>query len=385
MLNSFLIVVLWRLIAEMNKEWIDISYSIKEWAKWAGIRLLVITPAVALEAGYWLTKGLNILFDSSRKSYYKLLTVYDALPYKGMPGTMLETNTARLISSEVTIEPITDIFAEIEGKQLMILGEMGSGKSTIAQYFAYTVGGKVKVYECEGTPEDWQGLEVIGEGENWEAINKSMADDLEDLSNQLKLRKEKGDSALNGTEKVIIAEEFPELVSKCGNCSEWLDRHARRGRKARRFTILLSQYDRVGAWGMEGKSDLLDAFRRLRLGKKAVNHARLLKRDDLAEWLRRDRAHVLLDDYPAILPGYREMKSVTQRLPMLMEATAVTPVEPAQTGLNSDSELTLWRAISAHLASGRGESWIIKEILGYQGSSYQRGREIFQALKSRFS
>lgn len=368
----------------MTREWIDISYSIKQWTKWAGVRLLVVTPAVVLEGGYWCTKGLNILFDTARKSYYKLLTVYDALPYQGMPGTAIEATTARLIS-ECRIEPINDIFAEIEGKQLMILGEMGSGKSTIAQYFAYTVGGKIKVYECEGTPDDWQGLEVIGEGENWEAINESMADDLEDLSNQLKTRKEKGDSALNGTEKIIIAEEFPELVSKCENCGEWLDRHARRGRKARRFTILLSQYDRVSAWGMEGKSDLLDAFRRLRLGKKAVNHARSLKRDDLVEWLRGDRNRALLDDDPVTLPSYREMKAVTQRLPMLTGSTAVTTVEPPRTELDPDSELTLWRAISAHLASGRGESWVIKEILGYQGSSYQRGREIFEALKSRFT
>lgn len=368
----------------MNREWIDISYSIKQWAKWAGIRLVVVTPVIVLEGGYWLTKGLNCLFDSARKSYYKLLTVYDALPYQGMPGTAMEATTARLIS-QCSIEPINDIFAEIEGKQLMILGEMGSGKSTIAQYFAYTVGGKVKVYECEGTPEDWQGLEVIGKGEDWEAINQAMEEDLEDLTAQLKTRTEKGDAALAGSEKVIIVEEFPELVTKCDASGEWLDRHARRGRKARRFTILLSQYDRVSAWGMEGKSDLLDAFRRLRLGKKAVNHARSLKRDDLVEWLRADRSRALLDDEPVTLPSYREMKLVTQRVPILTGSSAVTTTELARTEIDPDSELTLWRAISAHLAAGRGESWVIKEILGYQGSSYQKGREIFQALKTRFT
>lgn len=368
----------------MTREWIDISYSIKQWAKWAGIRLLVVTPAVVLEGGYWVSKGFTKLFDTARKSYYKLLTVYDALPYQGMPGSVIEVTSARLVN-ESTIQPITDIFTEIEGKQLMILGEMGSGKSTIAQYFAYTVGGKVKVYECEGTPEDWQGLEVIGKGEDWEAINTELGEDLEDLSSQLKARSEKGEAALSGTEKVIIVEEFPEIAQKCDNASEWLDRHARRGRKARRFTILLSQYDRVAAWGMEGKSDLLDAFRRLRLGKKAVTHARSLKRDDLVEWLRRDRAHALLDDDPVILPSYREMKSVTQRLPMMLGSAAVTAIEPARTEILEGSEITLWKAISAHLAAGRGESWVIKEILGYQGSSYQKGREEFEALKRKFS
>jgi hypothetical protein len=164
----------------------------------------------------------------------------------------------------------------------MIIGEMGPGKSTLAQYLAYTVGGVVRVYECEGTPTDWQGLEVIGKGEDWGAIEHGMAEDLEDLSDQLKIRTERGDAALVGTERVIIAEEYPELVAKVPSSGEWLERHARRGRKAQRFTILLSQYDRVAAWGLEGKSDLADAFFRIRLGKKAQAHAKSLKNQILA-------------------------------------------------------------------------------------------------------
>lgn len=112
---------------------------------------------------------------------------------------------------------------------------------------------------------------MIGKGEDWTAIERGMMEDLEDLSNQMKLRTERGDNALEGTERVIIVEEYPELVSKVPSSGEWLERHARRGRKARRFTVLLSQYDRVAAWGLEGKSDLADAFYRIRLGKKRLS------------------------------------------------------------------------------------------------------------------
>ena len=99
-------------------------------------------------------------------------------------------------------------------------------------------------------------------------------------------------------------------MTKVESSAEWLERHARRGRKARRFTILLSQYDRVAAWGLEGKSDLGDAFYRWRLGKKAVAFAKSLKNDNLVNWLKIDRFHCLLDDPPCKLPLHREMQRV---------------------------------------------------------------------------
>jgi energy-coupling factor transporter ATP-binding protein EcfA2 len=292
-------------------------------------------------------------------------------------------------------EIITDIISAIEGKQLMIIGEMGTGKSTLAQYLAYTVGGKVKVYECEGTPDDWVGLEVIGKGENWSAIEQGMLDDLDELSNQMKIRNERGDNALVGTEKVIICEEYPELVSKVECSSEWLERHARRGRKARRFTILLSQYDRVSAWGLEGKSDLADAFYRLRLGKKAVSHAKSLKDDALISWLLSDRSHCLLDDAPCKLPSYREMKAVTVRLQLPAVTQNHQETTIAQNDLlprgklsvtvnSSKSDLdtsVLKRAILGLLEAGMSDSRVIKEVMGYEGGNYQKGKLLLEELK----
>lgn len=277
----------------------------------------------------------------------------------------------------------------------MIIGEMGSGKSTIAQYLAYSIGGSVKVYECEGTPTDWQGLEVIGKGEDWESINESMIGDLEDLTNQMQLRMEKGDNALVGTEKVIICEEYPELVNKVESSGEWLERHARRGRKAKRFTVLLSQYDRVAAWGLEGKADLQEAFYKLRLGKKAVSFAKQLKNDELIAWLRQDRSHCLLDEHPCKLPSYREMKSVTQRLqlpannqPVVTAETAVQqPIEEQELSVTVNYEgeniglETMSKAVIALQGTGMSDTAIIKDVLGYSGSRYRKGREILASIR----
>ena len=329
--------------------------------------------------------GLSLV-DQTEKASHHLLDIYAQMPHMGVMGATYMDTTATLVTD---IQPITDVITAIEGKQVMVIGEMGTGKSTLAQYLAYTIGGTIKVYECEGTPEDWQGLDVVGKGEDFDAIEAGMQSDLEDLSSQLKIRNERGDNALVGSERVIICEEYPELVSKCESSGEWLERHARRGRKARRFTILLSQYDRVAAWGLEGKADLAEAFRKLRLGKKAVMHARSLKRDDLIDWLKQDRSHCLLDDEPCKLPPYREMIAVTQRLSLPSRnqpsVTAETPAQqhfqPVQPDKNQ-LEKTIKNAVKACLEAGFSDSKIIKDILGYQGSQYQKGKEILENLKA---
>lgn len=342
-----------------------------------------------------LKLGITIT-QATENAVKKLLKVYDALPYRGVP--MSQVIEASAVPIEEPLEIITDIIAAIEGKQVMIIGEMGTGKSTLAQYLAYTVGGRVRVYECEGTPTDWQGLEVIGKGENWAAIENGMADDLDDLSNQLKLRNERGDDALVGTERVMIAEEYPELVSKVSSSGEWLERHARRGRKARRFAILLSQYDRVAAWGLDGKSDLADAFFRIRLGKKALAHAKSLKNEALISWLKSDQSHCLLDDIPLLLPPYREMKAATVRNGSTTVQpyydNVINPEKPPKNDLKpaagadltencSDNDRVLWRLIQ-RLGSGKSDSAIVTEVLGFTGKRYGDGAVLLDRLRKQF-
>lgn len=326
----------------------------------------------------------------TRQSITNLLRLYDQLPYMGTHSKNLVETTAVPILDEPE-EIITDVIDAIQDKQVMIIGEMGTGKSTIAQYLAYTIGGKVKVYEPEGTPDDWQGLEVVGKGENWNAIQAGMESDLQDLSNRIQKRMQEGSSFLEGSEQVVICEEYPELVNKVSCSGEWLDRHARRGRKARRFTILLSQYDKVAAWGLEGKSDLAEAFFKIRLGKKAIAHAKSLKNDELVNWLKKDRSHCLIDDSPCKLPSYREMKSIISR-PFLNQGiepqnTPEKIPEPAQSKdfeeIFSDSDAFLWRLIQK-FGGDKSDSSIVTEILGMTGKKYAEGKTLLERLRRHY-
>ncbi|MEH1971094.1 hypothetical protein [Nostoc sp.] len=348
---------------------------------------------------YGVTAALKLgitICQATENAVKKLLKVYDALPYAGVPMSQVIEASAAVV--EEPLEIITDIIAAIEGKQVMIIGEMGTGKSTLAQYLAYTIGGRVRVYECEGTPTDWQGLEVIGKGEDWAAIERAMTEDLEDLSDQLKLRTERGDGALLGSERVTIVEEYPEVSTKVTISGEWLERHARRGRKALRPTILLSQYDRVAAWGIEGKSDLADAFYRIRLGKKAIAHAKSLKNEQLINWLKQDQSHCLLDDQPLKLPPYREMKAATVRggstIVQPYYDNAINPQKRVENDLKSspgadleencsDNDRVLWRLIQ-RLGGGKSDSAIVTEVLGFTGRRYGEGAALLERLRKQF-
>ncbi|WP_235019032.1 hypothetical protein [Tolypothrix sp. NIES-4075] len=369
---------------------------IAKYALWGTGRVMLSGWLFGLYGVTVVCKVTIQIAEMTRQTTLQLLKVYDQLPYMGAAVQNIIDVSATTVEEPLDI--ITDIIAATEGKQVMVIGEMGTGKSTIAQYLAYTVGGRVKVYECEGTPTDWLGLEVVGKGEDWTAIERGMMADLEDLSNQMKTRNERGDSALEGTERVIIVEEYPELVTKVPSSGEWLERHARRGRKARRFTVLLSQYDRVAAWGLEGKSDLADAFYRIRLGKKAAAHAKSLKNNVLVEWLKLDRSHCLLDDSPCKLPSYREMKAATSRHgstmlppgsdnaihPQIEAEKALKPAPEADYEENcSDADRLLMRMIQ-RFGAEKSDSDIVTEILGFTGKRYSEGKTLLEKLRRLF-
>lgn len=383
---------------------------------WSTGRLLLVTVPISCDVGMFVSRTFYTTFELLKKTWCShILKTYDSLPYAYADDGIKEVE-AQLIRTE-SIQPITNLIEAIQGKQLMVIGEMGTGKSTIAQYLAYSIGGRIRVIECEGTPDDWKGLEVIGKGENWQQIDDFLTSELLDLSQQMRIRNQLGDVALNGTETTTIVEEYPELVNKCLHASEWLDRHARRGRKARRFKILLSQYDKVAAWGLEGKSDLIEAFYKIRLGKKAIAHAKSLKNEALIQWLRQDRSHALLDDEALKLPSYQEMRAVLPRFLPSSPATILSPAvvsggitpdaiagvapvvearseqpvseaaeppQPLQTpqlqATAASSELVSGRALKALLDAGYSPSRVVKEVMGYTGDRYSEGKQKFTQL-----
>ncbi|MCC5606656.1 hypothetical protein LC612_07610 [Nostoc sp. CHAB 5834] len=154
----------------------------------------------------------------------------------------------------------------------------------------------------------------------------------------------------------------------------------------------------TAAWGLEGKSDLADAFFRIRLGKKAIAHAKSLKNEQLINWLKADQSHCLLDDYPFKLPPYREMKAVITRngstIVQPYSDNAINPQKSPKNDLKpalradleencSENDRVIWRLIQ-RLGGGKSDSAIVTEVLGFTGKRYGEGAALLERLRRQF-
>lgn len=362
---------------------------------WSCGRLVLVLVPVTCDIGMFATKTVYSTLELLKRSWTThILKTYDALPYQFADGGMTVTPVEPAVSH---IQPLTDILKALEGKHTVIVGGTGTGKSTLAQTIAYQVGGTVKVYDPDCLPTEWQGLEVVGRKGDFQSINEAMQHDLVELQELQELRGEGGDSAIAGRDRVFIAEEFPILVEECEAASTWFKRHAKRGRRVRRFVIGIAQNDTVTNWGLEGDAGTLNSFCIIRLGKFAIRHAERLKDSHIAAWLRQQERPAMIDDLPLRLPEPTRMPFLAAVPATIVQPQgnhAITPQqsseqspEPAQEEgfeeIVPGGDRLLWRLI-CQLGDGKSDSAVVTEVLGYTGRRYQQGCELLADLRAKF-
>jgi hypothetical protein len=393
----------------MTREWLEIplnvSDKIGQFAIWAGTRVIIATPALAIYTWKQFAR-LNLhLAEMAERSYAKILIVFDSLPYGGMAGSQLIEIEAKTITS--SLEVCTDIIEVLEGKHGLLIGGTGDGKTTTAMYLAYSVGGQIKVYDADAAADEWLGLAVIGRRADFAAIDAAMKADIDELQERTILRGEKGSHACDGMDTVTIAEEFPLLVGEVESASEWLIKHGKRGRRVKKFILAIAQNDTVANFGIQGDSGVMDCFRVIRLGKKAHAYARKLKNPALEEWLRGDRSRILVDDIPVQLPPYREIQKVIQQgsigythIPLQLSqgytsTTEISPEQPPEATENqgfqvleagfSESPESLLERILAAFDDKKSDDWIAKNIFGATGgNSYYKAKDRIAKIRGRW-
>lgn len=259
-----------------------------------------------------------------------------------------------------------DIESSLKKPHLMILGETGSGKSTICKYLVSQVNAPCLIIDPHASPTDWRGFVVTGSGRNYEAI----ATEFERLANLMQLRYEARDKGISQFEPlIVIIDEFPAIASSLGKgATDTVKLLAREARKVSIRMCLLSQGAEVKTLGLEGEGSIRECFAMLRLGNFALNHAKSLKDKAIGEALENSDRPAMLDQLPCNLP----MLSDAQSMPVLplpsdyLELVADNAIAPPSSALSAlTAPAPLASAPSAHNQQSASLSAPLQAIVDY--------------------
>jgi len=217
---------------------------------------------------------------------------------------------AREIAIAATVEaPAPVKFASIESSlkkpHLMILGETGSGKSTICKYLVSQVNAPCLIIDPHASPTDWRGFNVVGSGRNYADI----ATEFDRLANLMQSRYEERDKGVTQFDPlIVIIDEFPAIASALGKgATDTVKLLAREARKVQIRMCLLSQGAEVKTLGLEGEGSIRESFAMLRLGSFALTHA---KQQKVLEAIDNSDRPAMLDQLPCNLPSLSDNQSL---------------------------------------------------------------------------
>jgi hypothetical protein len=279
------------------------------------------------------------------------------------------------IAQPTIIEPTAPVkYAPIESSlkkpHLMILGETGSGKSTICKYLVSQVNAPCLIIDPHASPTDWRGFVVTGSGRNYEAI----ATEFERLANLMQLRYEARDKGISQFDPlIVIIDEFPAIASSLGkSATDTVKLLAREARKVSIRMCLLSQGAEVKTLGLEGEGSIRECFAMLRLGNFALTHGKQSKDKAISEALENSDRPAMLDQLPCNLP----ILSDAQTMPVLplpndyLELIGNTAIAPPSSAMQTQSQ-------SQALAP------VFESILQFlDGKDWQRDNYIKQSIRA---
>ncbi len=214
------------------------------------------------------------------------------------------------IAQPEVITPVkyADIKTSLNKPHLMILGETGSGKSTICKYLVSQVNAPCLIIDPHASPNDWRGFVVTGSGRNYGDI----ANEFERLANLMQSRYEQRDQGITQFEPlIVIIDEFPAIASSLGKgATDTVKLLAREARKVSIRMCLLSQGAEVKTLGLEGEGSIRECFAMLRLGNFALSHAKSLKDKGISEAIDSQDRPAMLDQLPCNLPVLNDSQSM---------------------------------------------------------------------------
>lgn len=183
-----------------------------------------------------------------------------------------------------SMNPISSVLPMVEWIRLLVersihlllIGGTGEGKTSLAKLLLVlriNIGHRVIVIDPDAARDTWGDLEVIGAGDDFESIDMMFLSLLEE-------QRLRGEKRSKGTEEeslfqplTIVVDEVPSLQIHCSTWKAFFEQVGSRGRKREMYLILLTQSNRVGSLGIEGRGDLRENFTKVHLNSRQIESA----------------------------------------------------------------------------------------------------------------
>jgi hypothetical protein len=300
-----------------------------QWSSNAIYGSAIILSLATFAPSHWSSKFVNVaigplLFAISNRldrlrdyasGYGAISETQSHMQYRNWLDASLQP-PKREIQVQAPIAPVevttpvkyAPIESSLKKPHLMILGETGSGKSTICKFLVSQVNAPCVIIDPHASPTDWRGFNVIGSGRNYEAI----ANEFERLANLMQSRYEQRDKGVTQFDPlIVIIDEFPAIASSLGKgATDTVKLLAREARKVSIRMCLLSQGAEVKTLGLEGEGSIRECFAMLRLGNFALSHAKSLKDKGISEAIDSQDRPAMLDQLPCNLPVLNDSQSM---------------------------------------------------------------------------
>ncbi|MFG6094027.1 hypothetical protein SPB21_02190 [Leptothoe sp. ISB3NOV94-8A] len=195
---------------------------------------------------------------------------------------------------------------------LMILGNTGDGKTTLAEWLHQMMDGQRIAlhphWQAAGPGErsDFDYCDqIIGGGRRFDAIGEYISGLVEEMDRRAKL----GKAELRACPLLsVLVDELPAIAKNCGDATiEHLISLIFEARKFRIRLIVLAQADSVKVLKLEGQGSVRENLTYIRLGSYAKDHAKSLVTKKLidqrlTDWLSDYDRPAMVEDVPAVVP-----------------------------------------------------------------------------------
>lgn len=284
---------------------------------------------------------------------------------------------------------------------VLIYGAQGAGKTSFASWLVgerIKLGHKIRILDPHREYGQWAGLDCVGDGMNYEAIDRELGW----FTKEIKRRYQERAISPNYQPSpiTVLCDEFTSWADKCENSADFFRESLSDIRKIGLHVIFISHARTLpGLGGAKGLAATRDAgLLELELEatvdpvtKKAVPKLQgKLKYPGAVE-----RETVALAPWMKGQTDFRATSGVVIPFPDPVveqppwKSSEVNPSEDYSDSTPSTSdfpsaEKALFLAIRAHLGSGKSRSWVIENVLGFKGRRFAEGKDLLETLLTKY-